>query len=290
MNKFKIFFLSLAFGFLIINNYAFADTGKPWLYFSLSSSDLAPGSEFTAVLFLDSPLPVNAFDIKISYSPETLEFLNYNNGDSIVSIWQSNPKAVAGNIGLQGGIFSAFQGKEGKIIKLKFKVIAENKVSLFVAKNNLYLADGQGTEISAETPSVNINISSKSPLAVVSPVIDNTPPELSVETANASADGAFLLVFRADDKESGVREFFMREKKWFKWSDWRPVVNPVPLDKNVWVVELKAVDNAGKETQKNIYLWDVVFKRVEWAGFFIVIPIILVIIAGLLYNKYRPKR
>lgn len=131
------------------------------------TSALAPGSEFTVSVLVDVENPINAFDLEVTYEKDKLEFLNSDNTDSIVDIWQSPPSILPnGNIGFGGGILKAFHGERGLIIKLSFKALRPGEPKMTFVKNNLYIADGKGTEISASA--VNFSLSVKESGKVVS--------------------------------------------------------------------------------------------------------------------------
>lgn len=175
----KILLIILFFSFFANSSLVLGQNfSDPKVYFKSPASTLAPGSEFIVDVLLDTGEPFNAFDLEVSYPKDKLEFLNFDNSESIVNIWQPKPAILPnGNLGIAGGIIKAWNGKGGLLIKLSFKVLSQGEAKISFAKNNLYKADGKGSEVKALTSSLSLSF--KEGAKVVS--VPSTPFEPTKE-------------------------------------------------------------------------------------------------------------
>jgi len=268
-------------------------TDNPSIYFEGPIESSIFLSDFVVNVFIDTDKPINAVDLEIFYPKDKLKFLSFDNTGSIVDIWQTTPKVLSnGNIGLTGGLFRSFVGKGGLIMSLSFRAQSSGQYKLSLAKSNIYMADGKGTkipvDISAYTISVKENkeiislpVSSHSQTPFNS---DKSIPELFVEKAQSPVEGSSLIVFYATDAESGIKQTQMRTKKWWTFSSWQDVVNPVLYPNGAWSIEFKVANNTGLENIKSIFYFLELCKKVLIVLFFV---FILVFIVFKVYNNRK---
>ncbi|OGI63784.1 hypothetical protein A2914_01250 [Candidatus Nomurabacteria bacterium RIFCSPLOWO2_01_FULL_41_21] len=227
------------------------------VYFRTSTKEVSLNQEFSVDVMLNVDEPINAFLIEVDY-PKNVQFVSSDNSGSIVELWQNSPRiGENGNIVLSGGLFRAFKGNGGLVLKLIFKAISEGETKIIFNKSDLFLADGKGTVLRADTEPISLTISKNavSPLPASNDSIsdeineiklsDLTPPELELKLAKSPVEDVVLLSFNALDRESGIKSTEMRFKKWFKFSSWIKVGNPVKYPPGAWRVELKATNGAG---------------------------------------------
>jgi hypothetical protein len=256
------------------------------VYFKLPSSSITPKSEFIVDVLLDTDTSINAVDLQIFYSSDKLKFLGFNNTGSIVDIWQGGPTLLrSGHIELTGGVLKSFSGIGGKIISMSFRANDIGEVKLFFERNNLYLANGQGTKILADISSLAMTIVENGIKTVLpeNKTIDFTPPGIFLNISKDPIQGNSLIIFEATDKESGIKIVEMRVKKWFSWGDWEIVENPVLYSSGVWQIELRATNNSNLTITKSLTLSNVLFKKLS----FVVLVFIFVLLVLTVYNKYR---
>jgi hypothetical protein len=113
---------------------------------------------------------------------------------------------------------------------------------------------------------------------------DETPPDIVLTLVKNPKEDLSLIVFNAKDLESGIKETQIRFKKWFSFTPWISAQNPVLYPPGVWVVELKATNNAELENIETLKMpWKI------WKKFLIILlPLIfLVFLSVSLYNKYK---
>jgi preprotein translocase subunit YajC len=252
-----VFALSL-FGIFYYISYA---QSKPRVYLETQYKNLAPGSEFVLRVLVESDKAFNAFDLEVVY-PKELELISLNNAGSIADIWRGYPGVVSeGLIKLEGGLSNPFQGHSGEIIKLNFRVKTEGDIQLTFNKSLFYLADGLGTPFEFSAGPIALKISGSGSVATVDQR-DTIPPKISDLEIVQIPSKEKILVFRAQDFESGLRAVEARERKWFSWSDWHIVSNPMNLQAGIWAAELKVFDNQGNLSKKTIYISQEIIKKI----------------------------
>lgn len=147
--------IKLLVGFLVLTSFIFvspagAQQSNAKVYLSGPDFALAPESKFLVNVFLDSREVINAFDLEIIYPKDKLKFLSFDNTQSIVDIWHSTPDvSESGHIKLGGGMLQGWSGTKGLLIKISFKALLPSTPEFSFLKTNLYLADGEGTEVKA---------------------------------------------------------------------------------------------------------------------------------------------
>lgn len=176
--------LILFFTFLVIHiGVSYANNNISKIYFVGPSVAIAPESDFVVNVLLDATKPINALDLEIIYPKDKLEFLNSDNTDSIVNIWQTPPTLFSnGNIVLVGAILKSFLGENGLIIKLSFRALSTGDVPLSFAKSNIYIADGKGTKLEVFSPSFSFSVAENGEI-ISSPVVPfkSTPSDILIE-------------------------------------------------------------------------------------------------------------
>ncbi len=206
---------------------------------------------FGARVFLDSPVPVNAYDIRISYDGSIASIDSVDTSRSIVTVLPAPIQTSNNEILIRGGSPQPFSGARGELLTIQLKPIATGVLQFTVTKATAYQADGAGTPLALETGSLPLRVTTGSMVAYkealengfINPT-DNKPPELALVEiqANPLQYGERLLVFQAMDKESGVARYEARERSWFTWSTWREALNPFPINPGAWEIQLKAID------------------------------------------------
>lgn len=275
----KIIFLISAFIFL--PNISFAQESiSPVVYFHVPQTEIAPNSEFYVTVFLDSQNPVNAVQIAVEFTPDTLEFVGHNDANSIISVWQERPSLLSeGLIGFTGGTFDGFSGEKGEIMKLRFRAKSEGVGGLGLRGSNLYLADGQGTEVATAPFFMRLNIKKGAELLSVGSVADKTPPKLNAFLSSDPEVKGTMLVLETEDDESGVSKVLVRYFKNFKWTPWQEHANSAAILAGTWFLEVKAVNGEGEENSKLIFSRGA--KITGWTLLFL----ILIFLSYIWYNK-----
>ena len=247
--------------------YVFAQTSAsraPRVYFENTVSEASIGSKITVRVFVDSEKPINVLELKVSYSG-VVEPISFNEGNSIIEIWQSKElKNTPGVVVLSGGMSRAFAGTKGEIGTITFKTTKEGVAKFAITEANLYYADGKGTRatnVVLGTKSVTIREVIQNLLQPVENVTESVAP-LDTEspifgitdTLQNEADRTRIAIFQVTDNGSGIESITMRSMKWFTWNEWSTVSNPAKLPPRIWRYQISAQDNSGNTATHNAYV------------------------------------
>ncbi|MDP3975281.1 MAG: cohesin domain-containing protein, partial [Candidatus Jorgensenbacteria bacterium] len=257
-----------------------------------ASTRVAPGSEFAVSVMLASEVPVNAFDLVLTY-PKELELLGFDTGGSLVNVWQAGPRVRPDRtIELVGGMATPFVGTQGRLVVLEFRAVEEGSASParqghsggFEWRRTLfYTADGRGTElIGTHAQPPQIAVEAGAPFLTLAPPTDATTPALEVALVYTE-EGVPLLAFDVQDDESGIAVTLLRTRRGFSWGDWQTSMNPVVLPRGVWSAELLAVNGSGGESRAMLYVW----REVVRALGLILVVFTAIGTARVMYNKRK---
>jgi hypothetical protein len=234
--------------------------------------------------------PVNAYDVEVTYNADIADIESVDTSRSIVTVLPQPIKAAAGKIIIKGGSTSAFTGSAGELATVTLAPVAEGIVQFEVKKAVAYIADGSGAPLALAPGSLPLRVTQASfavyqQSKVVASKGDVVAPSITVAAIedNPLHYGERLLVFQGSDTGTGVAKYEARDRSWLLWSDWREAVNPYPVDRGVWAIQLRAIDNNGNATLATIYQ----FGAAIWKAVLGLI-IIAVVLGGLF--TVRKKR
>jgi len=256
----------------------------PRVYFKAASESVALGSEFTVKVLVDSAEPLNAFNVEIIYSPETLELVSLYTASSIIDLWRIRPTvSQEGILAIEGGALIPFFGRGGTIVEMDFRAKESGAAQLSFRAARLYYADGKGTRAGTQSASLAITVTEEGELLALNREEDRTPPLfLEAKIVVNPIDETQLVVFRAADRETGVQETRLRSRVWFLWSEWRPVLNPASLDRGVWSVQLRSIDYHGNTVTETLYVTREISVKLAY------IVLFTIFIVGIVQFKLLP--
>lgn len=183
--KSKDFLLLTGLGFLFFFAQS-ALAASPTFYFRAPES-LAPGSVFNMDVLLDTDAPINALDITVQFSADTFEVVGFDNSRSIVNIWQDKPEASGDTIRFSGGMTEQFIGAGGHVLGIQFKAKSEGEGRVTFADSRVYLADGQGTEVTPSSRSAQVTLLETARVETVPEVFfEDTPEDIEIAEELAS--------------------------------------------------------------------------------------------------------
>ena len=252
------------------------------LYFEDPGDSLVVGQEFEVKLMLSTDQPLNAYAIKFLYPKNVIELVGFNNSNSIIDIWQTQPQVSQnGDVLLKGGSTKPHISGSGLIITAKFKALSQGSGEIIFGDSNVYLANGKGTEVTPGVKNLTLNIAERSGGVALkeSGVDDDLPPNIEALSVikNPINSDQKLLSFIVKDDSSGIEEVYYRTMRWLWWSKSQPALNPTAFSSNVWSVDFEVIDNQGNVSRKTIYDWPVFLKRVFPVAIFLLIAFWLVI-------------
>ncbi len=142
-----------AFSFLFILAAAIgmaAVLGGTSSYISLTSSEqfVTAGQEFTIAVSAYAHTPVNALDIDIAFSPDMVEVLSVDKGESVITLWTSEPTVENGVVSLSGGTYrKGFVGKH-HIATINVRAKTTGQANFVTKSLELLAGDGKATPVS----------------------------------------------------------------------------------------------------------------------------------------------
>ncbi|MEK7608472.1 MAG: hypothetical protein AAB495_02750 [Patescibacteria group bacterium] len=283
----KKIFYSLAIIFaLSLSGRAVGAASTPRIYFVTSEKEFFAGEELRIAVFLDSPFPINALDLELGFSPRTLAFLGFYDGSSIIDVWKDSPVVFEeGIVRIRGGMLKGFSGDAGEVLQLRFRGAEEGKGQISLRSGKAYRSDGLGTEVVVPISFAEILIGPSSGARVTkSANTDETPPNVTLQTTKDPATERDLLVLSASDPESGIKESFVRFRKFLFWGPWQSARIPLRIPSGVWEIQSKTVNNDGLVRERVMYIPGPLLARLA------LLFIAIVVLAALSFIHYNKRR
>lgn len=283
--KFKFLLMSII---VIVGGMQSTWAAQPRVYIESNANTVIPGNDITIRILIDTETPINALELKLAYPVDLLQAKSLNDGQSIVSLWQTRDwQSKKGEIIITGGMPRAFAGTKGEIAKFTFNTIKEGLPSISIPSGVVYYADGKGTRIEATTAKFSFSIKKTNQSSVATssngtalPIQDQDTkkPVFGVtDTLTNAADSTRLAIFEVKDDDSGINDTQLRTMKWFTWSEWGVVSNPAKLPSGIWKYQIKARDNAGNESVHVAYIKPQIIK---------IIGVVILMLAFLMIARY----
>ncbi len=180
----SLLFLSFTIGFLPANDAAAAGA---ILYLSPASGTYSVGDVFSVSVLLNSGggSGVNASDGNIKFDNDYLAVKDISKNNSVFSLWTADPtfSNTQGTITYSGGAPTAYKGSSGVIISVSFVVLKAGSGGATFSSASALAADGQGTNILANTSGAKYTFNAKAPAA-------NNPTSTAPATGNQPAPAA----------------------------------------------------------------------------------------------------
>jgi len=231
--------------------------------FYFENSPLSNKQLLQIVLRLDSEgEEINALEGRVILPP-FLEVVDIDKSNSIVPLWIEEPQKQGNKVSfagiIPGGIVAS--GEPLFTLQLKIFIDREAKAVFKVEDFRVLLNNGKGTSVSTtvEPLTLAINPSEAVPMSTVEEIIDNNPPAQFtyqvVRDANLF-DNQWVVIFLAQDKESGIAYYEVQEnkEKVIDENKWQKVKSPYLLQdqSRQSYIFLRAVDKAGNYTLATI--------------------------------------
>ena len=207
--------------------------------------------ESTRVLVhIQSDKPVNAWQGSVSLSDNTGRVM-IDLASGVSDVWQQAPAQEGGEIVFTGGKTNGFKG-DG--VLFSFSLQPGTYVLRFSCETSAYLNDGLGTRVASEFPQARFVAEvteEMSPEATG----DNVPPE-PFTPALYQQPGFFdekpVAVWGAQDLQSGISHYEVREVTKSGVIDWHTAQSPYVIHGDVKHIEIKAIDYFGNERVESL--------------------------------------
>lgn len=121
-------------------------------YIRIESSDnhVTEGDQFTIQVYAGAHVPINAVDVSVHFPNEEVSIEGIDTGESVITIWTTEPHIDDDAIVLQGGTFrKGFLG-EHLIARINATAKKDGIAKFFISDKKLLAGDGKGTAISTK--------------------------------------------------------------------------------------------------------------------------------------------
>lgn len=209
------------------------------------------------VLFSTEGEPINALEGILEIATEHWDVKEIRDGASFISLWIERPHVSnEGTIHFSGVVPGGYSETEGHVMSLVLKAKTAGNSSIMLTDGRTILHDAAGTSraLSATLPFVIGAVASRD--TVIIPALEDVePPELFTPRVIQDAllfDGAWVLVFMAEDTQSGIDHFEVYEGEEMRLEDnaeWTRAESPYLLrdQSRQSHIYVKAVDRKGNE-------------------------------------------
>ena len=234
---------------------ASAATSTPRFYLQEVEPAVA-GQTYSVRVLFDTDKPTNAYSVVLTYPPDTLEEIGFNNGHSMIDVWQSEPQISNGAITLVGGSLAPFQGQGGELVTLTFRALKAGPAGITFGNAEAYLADGKGTRVLPGSWNLHMLVAGEGQGAVAAAKskTDKVPPEIKYISLipDPFNKKQKLLSFLVTDP-SGVKSTEVRTWSYFWPSGWIKADNPSAILSSAWVIDFRAIDNNNNIVERVLY-------------------------------------
>jgi len=291
-NKFYLILIFILFNLLITSRVLAVN-----LTLESPQSSLGLNQQFYVDLRLDPQgQEINLIKGQVSFNDEFISFIRIENNKSIVSLWPEEPTVVKNAINFAGAIPNGFAGlidpfnpsfkSSDLILRLVFETKKVGHIDFSTTPFYLNLNDGLGTEIKALPAYLSFDISNFINKQIYELVGEGSPELEAYITRDPNIyNNKYILVFRAYDKQVGIRSVILKEG----WHSWQKVSSPYLLKNQARHndINLQATNNAGVSIVMKIdklpynWLWLVIIL--------ILFILILILRKRLVQSKNWPK-
>lgn len=251
------------------------------------SERIVDGQEFLVSLYYDTGNDlINALEGRISYPDHLIELIDIREGNSVINFWVESPRvSEVGDIVFSGITPGGFRGGELLIFTMRFLAKEVGSGTLNLEDIRAFLNDGSASGASVSTKTLDLAILPAGGDEKQEILIDREPPEdflPMIGRDDSLYGGKYFLVFHTQDKQSGIKAYYVKEGFFGKYREARSpyLLDSQSLNKRIYV---KAVDLAGNERVSVIYPEDV-------GSPYIMAALWIIIIAGVLMLFYRLKK
>ncbi|MFN3692823.1 MAG: hypothetical protein ACK4SL_01830 [Candidatus Paceibacteria bacterium] len=145
------YMFSLAFLLVLVVSVAsVVGSSKSTIVLETKQKQHLTNETFAIDVYAVANTPVNAVSLSIAYPEDKIEILGIDRGESVITLWTSDPRVENGAVILEGGTYrKGFVGKH-LIATINAKARATGEVVITTKEANLLAGDGRGTKIDAK--------------------------------------------------------------------------------------------------------------------------------------------
>lgn len=219
------------------------------------------GDHFSATITLNTNgVPINSFDITISYPQDIVTFSGYKEENSVRKLWLIPPTQLGNTIHFSGIIPGGVDGlynpdKKGLqdivILQLLFEAHTSGTGQLSIDNSDILKNDGHGSALTHENRNAVITVLHGDVSSSTSN--DKRPPEqFHIEYIKESFFSATpsIIVFSTTDAESGVKVYQQKINN----NEWKDVISPLEVERSLFeqTLTIRALDYSGNSQESTI--------------------------------------
>lgn len=239
---------------------------------------------------------INALAGEINFPDHLLEVKQISDGDSLINFWVETPAVKSeGKIVFSGIVPGGYQGSVRPVFLITFLTKKAGTGSIGFSKLEALKNDGQGTLLPVIAQPFQFKVSDQVVGDILETAIDQVSPEVfkpEISSSEYLFDGQNVLFFSAQDKQSGIDRYEVKEVRhrivgWL--ADWVAAESPYLLvdQKLNSYVYVKAIDRQNnsriaKLSPPNSPIW------YENSDIWIIIILLALGVWG--YKKYVRKK
>lgn len=135
----------------ILGMAAVSTTSGSAIHIISNQSLVEKGKLFTVDVYVYASQPINAVDISVTFSPDQVEIMGIDRGQSVITLWTEDPHIVGNTITMRGGTYAKGFVGEHKIATLQVKAKATGEAKFLTSAVKLLAGDGKGSDVPANT-------------------------------------------------------------------------------------------------------------------------------------------
>jgi len=262
-----------------------------------SKESIGIGEQFYVDVLVDTQdQSINGAEGYVTFDDKNLTFIRAEEGKSFITFWIEKPVLDKNQISFAGIVPHGFSGlvdpfnsnnkSPGPIIRLIFEGKSGGRASINTSPFSLTLNDGEGSIIITERNSIDVNVDNYEN-KILYDAKDDTPPTIDAHvTKDENLFGnKYALVFRANDKETGIASVMIKEGN----RDWKSIESPYLLEDQSGrsIINLRATNFSGES-------YTLTIEPTNEQGFliysFIIFVIIVIVLLVFKFKKYVFKK
>lgn len=256
-------------------------------YFVVPQNTVGVGQEALVEVYIDTEnISANAVEGSIVF-PTNVEIVDVKNGNSSINFWVDQPHVVGkGSISFSGIVSGGITGKI-YLFSIRVKSLNEEDVSFNFGNIQVLQNDGTGNELKVNTMPGKLSVVDGG-VGMIEDKGDVIAPEgfkPEIAQNDEMFDGAYFLVFAAQDKGSGIDHYEVKEGFFSTYTKAESpyVLRNQKLDVKVYV---KALDKKGNERVVIVNPQN----PVPWYRDYTILGILLVVcLIGFFIQRIRQK-
>lgn len=219
--------------------FSFSETEASSVNFQFSKNSIGIMEEFYVDVMLDTEgQTINGIEGTVNVIGDNLRFVRAENGKSFIDLWVLSPKetdlnqikfAGVSSTNFQGVIdpFNQEKNMPGIVTRLYFTANKPGESQFILSGTSVTLSNGKGTRMDLSTAYSPLLIESRLE-GIINKIKDTSKPELKAQVIqNINLfDNQHTLIFKANDKDSGIKKVLIREGN----REWREITSPYLLE------------------------------------------------------------